>query len=480
MKRRISTYSVIHAIIFLLSMVTDWYSTLAVCLVVCLVVQVLDRLGKGIVLREIVALHMGFVCLIMPLIGYSVFNRANKLARIFIKYMRVPDHVYFSCALPAIAGFVLFLCWPVGTSAYDDRGPFLQRAIDRAQTVLQRSPKLGIYLLMGGTVMFWIAKMLPEAVQFAFLLFFFGSFAGFLYVWYQKGLRFRRYYLYGFGAFIVLTAISNGMFTVAAYMSLTLFSFFFLGKRSSLFKKMVLFCLGVFILLLVQSIKPTYRVLTWGGNYEGNKAVLFVSLMANKLSDPNWMSADAFFPIYTRINQGYNISLVMQRFPEKIAFDGGSRLFLNVASSLVPRVFWPDKPEAGGKINMQYYAGLSISGWSTNVGPLGEAYASFGPRGAVVFMILLAVFIRFSYSLLFKLSARIPLLLFWIPVMFYQTTYAGETDTLQIFNSILKSALFIWLLYRQWPRWFGGEKKRPGVVIIPEQELDIPITPLPE
>src|SRR5579871_3727427 len=91
MKKRISTYSVIHAIIFLLSMVTDWYSGLAICLMACLIVQVLDRLGKGIVLREIVALHLSFVCLIMPLIGYSVFNRANKLSRIFIKYMRVPD-----------------------------------------------------------------------------------------------------------------------------------------------------------------------------------------------------------------------------------------------------------------------------------------------------------------------------------------------------------------------------------------------------
>lgn len=189
MKRRLSIYSVIHLMIFLLSLVTDWYSTLAISLMICLIVQVLDRLGKGIVLREIVALHMTFVCLVMPVIGYAVFNRANKLARIFIKYMRVPDHVYFGCALPAIAGFVLFLCWPIGTSAYDDRGPFLQKAIARAKTVLQRSPKVGVYLLMGGSVMFWVAKVLPQGVQFAFMLFFFAAFAGFLYVFYQTELH---------------------------------------------------------------------------------------------------------------------------------------------------------------------------------------------------------------------------------------------------------------------------------------------------
>jgi hypothetical protein len=416
----------------------------------------------------------------MPVVGYAIFNHTNKLARIFIKYMRVPDHVYFGYALPAIAGFVLFLCWPIATSTYDDKGIFLQRSIDRAKGALVKSPKLGIYLLMGGSAMFWVARVLPEAVVFAFLLFFFASFAGFLYVFYQPDLRYRRLYLYGFGAFIVLTALSNGMFTVVAYMSLTLFSFFFLGKKSSLFRKMMLFVMGVFILLLIQSIKPTFRILTWGGNYEGNKGVLFVSLLINKLSDPNWASADAFFPIYTRTNQGFNVSLVMQRFPAKIPYDNGDKLLINLASSLVPRVFWPNKPEAGGKENMLYYAGLTIAGWSTNVGPLGEAYGSFGPRGGVLFMIFVGIFIRYAYSLLFKLSASIPLLIFWLPVMFYQTTYAGETDTLQIFNSILKSALFIWLLYRQWPKWFGAVKKRPGIALTPEHELAVPINPLAE
>jgi len=460
--------------------VTNWYVPLALILTACLIIQVLDRLGKGVVLREIVALHMTFTCLAMPVVGYAVFNRSNHLAKIFIKYMHVPDYVYFGYALPAVAGFVLFLCWPIGGKGYDDGGVFLKQAIDRAKGVLGKSHKLGIYLLIGGTLMFWVAKVLPEAVRFAFLLFFFASFAAFLYIFYQPELRGRRYYLYGFGAFIVLTAVGNGMFTVVAYMSLTIFSFFFLGKRSSMFKKLLLFFVGVFILLLIQSVKPTYRILIWNGTYEGNKGVLLLRLMADKLSDPNWASTDAFFPEFTRANQGFNVSLVMHRFPENIPFDNGSKLLVNIASSLVPRVFWPNKPEAGGRVNMAYYAGLTIVGWSTNVGPLGEAYASFGPRGGVIFMILLGVFIRYAYSRLFKLSAKIPLLLFWLPVMFYQTTYAGETDTLQILNSILKSALFIWLLHRQWPEWFGGKKKRPGIVIEPEYGLDMAIKPLAE
>jgi hypothetical protein len=478
MKSKLNIFSVIHLLIFIASLVTNWYRPLAVILLISIILLILEKLGKGVVLREIIALHTTFVCLVVPVIGYSTFDRTNRLARAFLKYMQVSEPTYFGFALPAIAGFVLVLCWPVDNNEYSDTGFFLQKEVARAKAELQKQPTIGVYLLGIGTVMFWVSKVLPSAVQFAFLLFFFAGFAGFLYVYFLENFRWRRLTLFGFGSFIILTALSSGMFTIVAYMSLTLFSFFFLGRKTSLFKKVVLFVLGVFILLLIQSVKPTFRELTWNGKFDGNKGVLFLNLVVDKISNPQLESADAFFPLYVRVNQGYNISLVMQRFPAKMPFDGGRNLFINVMSSLVPRIFWPGKPEAGGKYNMQYYAGLAITGWSTNVGPLGEAYGSFGTAGGIIFMILLGALIRWAYALVFKKSIRIPLLIFWIPVLFYQVTYAAETDSLQIFNSLAKSAFFIWLLYRQWPGWFGAKKKRPGIVIMTEHDFENEVNPL--
>ncbi len=471
MKQKFNIFSVVHLLIFIASLVTDWYRPLAIILLISIILLILEKLGKGVVLREIIALHTTFVCVAVPVLGYAVFDKTNRLARIFYKYMMVPEHVYFSFALPAISGFVLVLCWPIVNGKYSDQGSFLQEAIARAKKALQKSPTTGLYLLAAGTVMFWVSKFLPSALQFAFMLFFFAGFAGFLYVYFLDNFRWRRLVLFCFGAFIILTALSSGMFTIVAYMSLTLFSFFFLGTKTSLFKKVLLFALGVIMLLLIQSVKPTYRMLTWNGKFEGNKGALFLKLIIDKIKNPQLESADAFFPLYVRINQGYNISRVMYRFPDKVPYDGGRNLFINIASSLVPRIFWPDKPEAGGKYNMQYYAGLTISGWSTNVGPLGEAYGSFGNAGGILFMILLAGLIRWSYCLVFKKAIRIPLLIFWIPVLFYQVTYAAETDSLQIFNSLAKSAFFIWLLFRQWPQWFGTKKPRPGLNIVPEHEF---------
>jgi hypothetical protein len=480
MKLKFNIFSLVHLLVFVASLMTDWYRPLAVILLISIILLILDKLGKGVVLREIIALHTTFVCIAAPVLGYTVFDRTNRLARIFYKYMMVSEHVYFGFALPAIAGFVLVLCWPIDKGKYGDNGFFLWEAIARAKEALQKRPAVGVYLLAIGTVMFWVSKVLPSALQFAFLLFFFAGFAGFLYVYFLDNFRWRRASLFFFGAFIILTALSSGMFTIVAYMSLTLFSFFFLGRKTSLFKKLLIFVLGVFILLLIQSVKPTYRQLTWNDNFSGNKATLFFNLLIDKIGNPNWESADALFPVYVRVNQGFNVSLVMRRFPEQMPYDGGHNLFISLVSSLVPRIFWPDKPEAGGKYNMQYYAGLTIEGWSTNVGPLGEAYGSFGPAGGILFMILLGGLIRWSYCQVFKKSIKIPLLIFWIPVLFYQVTYAAETDSLQVFNSLTKSAFFIWLLYRQWPGWFGAKKKRPGIAIEPLYETDIPITPLSE
>ncbi len=155
------------------------------------------------------------------------------------------------------------------------------------------------------------------------------------------------------------------------------------------------------------------------------------------------------------MNQGFNITLVMKRIPAQQDYDNGSRLLTTAFSALVPRFLWPDKPEAGGKESMKYFTGLQIEGWSTNVSPLGEAYGSFGPIGGIFYMFMLGLFIRWAYKKVFTIAQKIPLLILWVPVLFYQVTFCMETDSLQIFNSLLKGAFFLWLLYKLTPGWFG-------------------------
>ena len=450
------TFSLLQVLIFILSLLTDWHVPLSIGLTVIVLIMILDKLGKGIVLREIIALHSCVVCLLMPVVGYEVYDRNNNLARLWVRYMPVAENVYFPFALPAITGFIAILCWPLKQKEVSDHGTYMQEITTRIKATLHQSfmNKRSMQILAIGTTMFFVADFLPISLHFVFLLFYFASFAGLLYVYYSPAFPNKWPILILFMVFILINALRSGMFTIVAYMGFTLFSFFFLGKKTGLIKKTIIFMLGAFFLLLIQSIKPAYRKLVWRG-YQGNQAALFVNLATDKLATGDFFSVNAFFPIYYRANQGHNVALVMRLFPNLKPHDYGRNLLIAASSSFVPRFLWPDKPEAGGKFNMKYYANITLKGWSTNIGPLGEAYGSFGVTGGIIFMFFIGLFIRWAYKQLFSLSRKIPLLICWIPVLFYQITYSAETDTLQIMNSFIKSAFFIWILYKWVPSWFG-------------------------
>jgi hypothetical protein len=373
--------------------------------------------------------------------------------------MPVQQNVYFDYALPAVTGFSLLLCWPLNGKNKADHGIPLQQLIERVKAILTGNQRFGIYLLIAGVLISMFVQSLPTSLQFIFTLFYFSAFAGSLYVFFSKSFPFKRIILISFGLFILAASLRNGMFTIIAYMGMTMFSFFFLGRKIPMWKKLVSFVAAVFLIMLIQSIKPEYRKML-RRNYEASKVETFTNLVSERLTNINkFITSEAFFPMHYRANQGFNLALVIRKYPARTPHDNGSRLLVAIASAFVPRVIWPDKPEAGGVANMMYYAGVRIAGWSTNVGPLGEAYASFGSEGGIIYMMLLGLFIRFAYMRVFIIARKIPLLILWIPVLFYQITYSAENDTLQILNSLIKSAFFIFILYKFVPKLF----KPPGV-----------------
>jgi len=469
-------YQLSVIIILIFSQITDWYFPLSVILFALTVLMVLERLGKGIVLRELIALHSLFICIVMPILGYTVFDSNNALARIWVRYMPVSKEDYYGFALPAMGLFVLSLCWPVGTKKISDQGVLLQNAFNKAKQKLTEIPYISIYIVVTGVVMSVISPFLPGELQFFATLFFWGAFAGTLYIYYTPNFKYKKIVLSVFALLILVNALQSGMFTIIAYMGITLFSFFFLGRKMMLWKKLLIFVTAAFLLILIQSTKNAYRRLTWNEGYQGNRIALYGNLISDKLSNVNTLFDEkALFPLYYRANQGYNVAMVMRRFPSRMPFDNGKNLLLNLASSVVPRLFWPDKPEAGGKFNMKYYVGLELTNWSTNVGPIGEAYGSFGVTGGIIYMFFLGAFIRWAYKCVFVIAYKLPLLIFWIPVMFYQVTYSAESDTLQILNSVIKSAFFVWILVKILPKWFGKSKDVQTPPSLPKHLQNTPL-----
>lgn len=458
MKQNIKRYlfSIFHLLVFVFSIFTDWNRFLVFVLIISLVLMMIDKVGKGIVLREAVALHSCFVCLFMPLIGYMVYTRDDSLAALWVRYMPLAEEKYFAYALPAMSIFVFTLCLPMTKQSISDEGKNIQLVVEKAVQTLKISPSGGLGLVIIGLVTYFLASFLPDSVQFAVLLFYFAAFAGILYIYFTPKLLYKKPIFIIFIGFILWNALSSGMFTIIAYMGITIFSFLFLKRKIAFWKKISFFLLSITFVFFLQSIKQSYRKEIWRNNYEGNKATLFFNLLAEKFtSTENFFSSEAFFPMYYRSNQGYNVALVMRRIPAVQPHDNGENIALALASSVVPRVLWPNKPEAGGKFNMKFYAGIDLRGWSTNISPLGEGYGAFGSTGGVIFVGLLGLLIRGAYGLVFAIARKTPLIVFWIPFLFYQITYSFETDTLQITNSLIKSGIFLFVLYKFMPYWFG-------------------------
>ncbi|ULQ56265.1 hypothetical protein KJS94_16570 [Flavihumibacter rivuli] len=447
-------FSICIALVAGLSLVSDSYEVLVLSLLAVVLLQLLDKLGKGIVLREATALIYVLTCLVMPLVGYEYYPVTNKLSLIWLKYMVVDRQTYFSYALPAISLFSFGLTLPIKGGV--DEGAHLDHILGRIRNILQTRKEVGLQILMVGLLLSFFTRFLPLGIQFFIQLFFFSSFAGILYIYYTPAFKNKLIVLIVFAIFLLNNALNTGMFTVVAYMGITIFSFFYFGAKVSLLRKVLVVFLALIGLLVLQNTKRTYRQYTWLLGYQGNKVTLFADLFIENLQKGNALiENEVFFPTYIRLNQGYNVALVMKRIPNSKDFDNGDRLRTVFLSAFVPRFLWPDKPEAGGKFNMDYYAGFKLRGFSTNVGPLGEAYGSFGVKGGILYMFLLGLFLRWAYGLIFTRTKRIPLLLCWIPVIFYNVTYSAETDTLSIINSLVKTIFFMWLVAKALPSWFG-------------------------
>lgn len=424
------------------------YSSLVIC-----VFMLLDKLGKGIVLRETIALFNSFIYLFMPLMGYLFFTKANTKAFSFIRFMPVPKETYFTLALPAVTGFIFLLCWPLSQRNADE-GEGLLVKLERVRVVLDGRNKTGMWMMGLGLLASLVSDLFPVSLQYILQLFFLTTFVGLLYVFFSGNTPFNNVLMAVFVILLLLNSLRTGMFTIIVYMGMTVFSLLFLNRRVAMWRKLLIFFLGVFTIIIIQSVKPEYRKQDTSRLYD-NEFGKFTYIIGKRLGDPDKILTTEFmWPIYYRANQGFYVALVQNYIPKVKPHDNGQKLALVFASAFIPRLLWPDKPMAGGYENMRFYTGFTLRGYTMNVGPLGEAYGSFGRTGAIIFMLFMGFLIRLAYRQVFVISNRIPLLVLWLPVLFFEVTYAGENDTLQIVNSLVKAAVFIFLLYRIYPQVF--------------------------
>ena len=249
---------------FLLSLVTDWYAEISIFLCFVSIFAILDKLGKGLVLRELVVLHTIFICLVMPTLGIMFIIMIISSPGLFIRYMLVPEDVYFGYVLPAVCIFSLGMCYPITKSgAILDEGNSFKNLLQLVRNELKTNTQTGIIIVVTGVAMFFFLGLVPDVIKFALTLLFFSSFAGILYIYYCQPFPTKNMVLILFILFVLGLTVQSGVFTIVVYMGITIFSYLFLGKKFALGKKFMVFVFGVFLLFITQNVKTAYRDLTW-------------------------------------------------------------------------------------------------------------------------------------------------------------------------------------------------------------------------
>ena len=413
----------------------------------------INNIGSTICFFDFLMFYSVMDTLVLPIVGYRIFNYQNPLSNLWGAYMKVPEEEYFTYMIPANLAFF------VGMNQLSKKRYFIdhRKFIDNIVKYSAGKGTIGIVLTLIGL----FATLFLDAVpaSFAHILFLFSmlKYVGPLYIYFSK-FEFKTTALIIALVLFFAQSVFQGMFGDFFMYSILIMILVSLKFRVRFVTK-VLSAVGALILVLVlQSIKGTFRQITWsnksvqGVSLENSSHYeVFGDLMLNRVNDLNSiMDENVSFNLYRRFNQGQMISSTMNYVPRVEPYANGSTLLRSLGAIIVPRFLWPDKPEAGGRENLSRFMGVKRKlKYSMNIGPYGEAYGNFGPVIGIGFIFLYGVFLSFLLNIIIKRTATTsPSYFLWLPLLFYYTLTV-ETDIMTTINSFFKAYIFILILY-----WF--------------------------
>lgn len=436
-------------LLFIISCFSNAYHVLSYVTLILLIFTFVNNIGKKLLFVESISLYGCIIYLIVPILGYTEYTFSHPLANLWKIFMQVPEAEYFSFALPAILLFTFSLFYFDNTSP-----PNLTRILLDAKNSLGSKKIIAFNLLILGIISFYCRNYVPTSFMYPLTILYLSSFAGLLYIYYSPliGSTSKFFILLFFGTWLLGNAVSQGMFTIIIYMGISIFGILMLGANYSFLRKSFLIVILLVGTLILQYTKANYRSLVRRELIANANISTFFDLYVNNLKHiGEAFNYNSFFPIYVRVNQGYQLARVMDYMPSRRPFDHGSRLGASILASFIPRIFWPNKPTAGGKANMKYYADVFLDTTSMNVGPIGEGYGSFGKWGGILYMFFFGSFLSLSFRYFISLCKKNPLLIFWQPLIFFEVIYCMENDTMQAMNSLIKIGIMLLVLFRIFP-----------------------------
>lgn len=162
--------------------------------------------------------------------------------------------------------------------------------------------------------------------------------------------------------------------------------------------KLTLLSIGAIYLILTvfvgwMSFRDEFRLLIWSGGSGSIWGILRSAIQETELFSP-W-NFDALDQINNRLNLPFFIGTMIKHheFNPSLQLLGESLVILPLV--LVPRFFWPGKPERGGSDFMELHSGIPLSDSATfGTGSVFEFYVNFGYLGVFLCFIVLGWNVR--------------------------------------------------------------------------------------
>jgi hypothetical protein len=432
---------------FLLLRVTDsglgWISAISGFFFLFLFFRFLDNIGRRILVLDLVELLVVLQWVFAPSL-YYLFYKYNLVDWQWWYYkMRVEPDEYFELAMPCSIAFVIGL--RMNRRYFDSWVEYLFLKIRLNGPA---NFKVGAFLAVLGMVSNLATDFVSYEIRFVLTLVNTCLYTGVLYIFYSNH-KARIPTLIALVVFILFRSVNSGMFGGAVWWPLLILMIISYGKVIPLHLKLIGAAAVFVVFSVLQSVKSQYRFITWRGvgaqkyqNYSNSEVLQ--ALIEKRIEEKGFVLLDwtSYFSIVTRLNQGFHVSRTMKHTPSVQPFVYGETIITSIAASLVPRLFWPDKPEAGGRENYYRFTGVQLRRVSMNIGQIGDAYVNFTKYGAPVFLLLYALLLNYYLKVVVRLSKRRPSLLLWIPFLFIELLNV-ENDFFTTFNYALKGLIFL-------------------------------------
>ncbi len=412
--------------------------------------NLVNNLGKTLAIKEIASLTLVIQCLLSPAICYRYYGT-------YWFRMMISADIYYAYVLPAVLALLIGLNAPFFRVKYNMRDELLKLK-DHKKT-LERQ---GIILIIVGYVAYLLSIFVPQ-VGFVAVALGLVRFVGFFYLWFTESKFTKILFVVIFIPYFIYI-IGGGVFIDMIVTFFFLLTLFMMKKKLS---KPVLVSAMLFLsffVFLLQAVKKDYRVITWkdnmGEQYQDKSSVsILTDLMIERASNLDAKTMEVAFATFNqRLNQGFILASELKALPNRRPFVDGEFFFRECLGILLPRIFYPDKPEVGDHDKFNYCVTWKLHALvSMNVGIVGDGYVNFGPVGGVLFCFLFGLFLNYITFRLMKRGSRQAEFVLWIPViLFYAMRIAGN-DFYIITNWIVKVGLLVLLFY-----YLLNKKRQPA------------------